>query len=171
MRNMKLHHILTSLVLAAGLALASSASLAHEKEGHDTGMSGRVPVPVHHINTDKGDECVQPEEVMRRDHMKFILHQRDKTMHEGIRTTQYSLKNCVDCHADAKTGSVLGKDGFCESCHRYAAVQLDCFECHSALRETTAGKDGAVTTAPASAVRALDVSQKNVSEPAKGKKP
>jgi len=162
MRIMKLHLILTSLVLAAGLALASSASLAHEKEG----LSGRVPMPVHHINTDKGDECVQPEEVMRRDHMKLILHQRDKTMHEGIRTTQYSLKNCVDCHADAKTGSVLGKDGFCESCHAYAAVKLDCFECHSALREAAS-----ISAPSTSTVRALNVSQKKAGESAKGKKP
>jgi hypothetical protein len=166
MRTVNLHRILTSLVLVTGLALASSSSLAHEKEAHATGMSGRVPMPVLNINTDKGDKCVQPEDVMRRDHMKFILHQRDKTMHEGIRTTQYSLNNCVDCHADAKTGSVLGKDGFCESCHRYAAVKLDCFECHSSMREASA-----TTSSPTSTVRALNVSQKNVSESAKGKEP
>jgi hypothetical protein len=147
-------------MLAAGLILASSSSLAHEKEGHATGVSGRVPMPVHSVNADKGDKCVRPEEVMRRDHMKFILHQRDKTMHEGIRTTQYSLKNCVDCHADAKTGSVLGKDGFCESCHAYAAVKLDCFECHSASREAATAAIPA-----ASPVRAKG------SESAKGKKP
>ena len=166
MRTVNLHRILASLVLASGLALASSSSLAHEKEAHATGVSGRVPMPVLNINTDKGDKCVQPENVMRRDHMKFILHQRDKTMHEGIRTTQYSLKNCVDCHADAKTGSVLGKDGFCESCHAYAAVKLDCFECHSALREAAG-----VAAPSASTVRALSISQKKTGESAKGKKP
>jgi hypothetical protein len=170
MRTVNLLRILTSLVLATGLALASFSSLAHEKEAHATGKSGRVPMPFLNINTDKGDKCVQPEDIMRRDHMKFILHQRDKTMHEGIRTTQYSLKNCIDCHADVKTGSVLGKDGFCESCHRYAAVQLDCFECHSALRDASVLKNGAAT-APPSAVRALNVSQKKASEPAKGMKP
>ena len=83
------------------------------------------------INIFKGDKCVRPTEDMRRNHMKYILHQRDQTMHEGIRTTQYSLKNCVDCHADPKTNSVLGKDGFCASCHQYAAVTIDCFSCHS----------------------------------------
>jgi len=165
MRILNLQRILAGLVLATGLALAASASLAYEKEARATGQSGRVPMPVHTINTDKGDKCVQPEEVMRRDHMKFILHQRDKTMHEGIRTTQYSLKNCVDCHADEKTGSVLGKDGFCESCHVYAAVKLDCFECHSAVREAAAA------VAP-SAARALGAPPQNMADvPAKGKKP
>ncbi len=149
------------LVLCTVLALLSSAAYAA-----DDRKSARVPVPVFKINTDKGEQCVEPEDVMRRDHMKFILHQRDKTMHEGVRTTKHSLKNCVDCHADAKTGSVLGKDGFCASCHAYAAVKLDCFECHSALREAAA-----VAAPSASSVRALSASQKKTGESPKGKKP
>lgn len=71
--------------------------------------------------------------------MDFILHQRDETMHRGIRTSKHSLKNCVNCHADPKTGSVLGKDGFCQSCHAYAAVTVDCFSCHTDKAETQAG--------------------------------
>ena len=74
---------------------------------------------------------MEPTEVMRRDHMKMILHQRDETMHQGIRTVKHSLKNCVNCHADPKTESVLGHNGFCESCHTYAAVTMDCFGCHT----------------------------------------
>jgi hypothetical protein len=165
MHTVNLKHLLAGLLLVTGLALSANPVLAHDKSEQGE-KSGRVPMPVHRANTEKGDECVQPEEIMRRDHMKFILHQRDKTMHKGIRTTQYSLKNCVDCHADNKTGSVLGKEGFCESCHRYAAVKLDCFECHSALRETAS-----VTPTPVSAVRALTVSQKKTGVSSKGKKP
>jgi len=164
MRTANLHRLLTGLWLIGGIALAS-ASLAHEKAAHATGMSGRVPVPVLNINTDKGDKCVEPKEVMLRDHMKLVLHQRDRTMHDGIRTTQHSLKNCVNCHADPKTGSVLGKDGFCESCHQYASVKLDCFECHSAKREAAA------VLSPVSTVRALSTAQQKASLPAKGRKP
>ena len=91
----------------------------------------RVPVPEFGINRDKADKCVEPTELMRRDHMKFILHQRDDTVHRGIRTVKHSLKNCIECHADPKTGSVLGQNGFCESCHQYAAVTIDCFGCHT----------------------------------------
>ena len=72
--------------------------------------------------TDRGDAP---------DHMEMILHQRDETMHQGIRTLKHSLKNCVNCHADPKTGSVLGQNGFCASCHTYAAVTMDCFSCHT----------------------------------------
>ena len=157
------------LVLCTALALLSSATYAADDK-----KSARVPVPAFKINTDKGEQCVEATDVMRRDHMKFILHQRDKTVHDGIRTTKHSFKNCVDCHADTKTGSVLGKDGFCESCHVYASVKLDCFECHSALRETAS-----LTPPPASGVRALSTAQKKAGEPTgstgsrqdKGKKP
>jgi hypothetical protein len=84
---------------------------------------------------EKSGVCVAPTEEMRRDHMKMLLHQRDLTVRQGLREPRFSLKNCVNCHASQKTGSVLGKDGFCSSCHSYASVSIDCFECHSALRQ------------------------------------
>ena len=100
--------------------------------------SGRVPLPV--VRIEKGEACVAPVAEMRRDHMKMLFHQRDRTMHEGVRTTRFSLKNCVECHASANTGSVLGEQGFCSSCHAYASVKIDCFECHTPMRQArTAG--------------------------------
>ena len=100
----------------------------------DTGPRppGRVPLPV--VKIEKGEACVAPVAEMRRDHMKMLLHQRDRTMREGVRTTRFSLKNCIECHASAKTGSVLGEQGFCSSCHAYASVKMDCFECHTPMR-------------------------------------
>lgn len=105
------------LLILAGLAAAVAGPQA----------SAAPPV----IKIEKPGQCVEPTELMRRDHMNLILHQRDQTMLRGIRTNKHSLKNCIDCHASPKTNSVLGKEGFCESCHTYAAVQMDCFECHS----------------------------------------
>ena len=114
-------------VVAAGM-LAVSATLA-------AGTSGAKPAFGPTVKTYKGDKCVEDTDYMRRNHMKVILHQRDETMHRGIRTQKHSLKNCVDCHADPKTNSVLGKDGFCESCHVYTSVSIDCFTCHTAAPE------------------------------------
>ena len=119
---------------AGGLFAAVMAGAAHA----DTTSKKISRVAQPSIIIEKEGECVEPEDVMRRDHMKFILHQRDKTMHQGIRTEKYSLKNCVNCHANSKTNSVLGKDGFCSSCHSYAAVSIDCFSCHTASGEKTA---------------------------------
>jgi len=87
---------------------------------------------------ERGEACVAPTGEMRRDHMNLLLHQRDRTLRQGFRETRFSLKNCVDCHASRATGSVLGKEGFCSSCHEYAAVSIDCFECHTPLRQAQA---------------------------------
>ena len=61
----------------------------------------------------------------------MLKHQRDRTLRAGIRGEPASLNACIECHASKKTGSVLG-DGqaFCQGCHEYASVKLDCFECH-----------------------------------------
>jgi len=95
------------------------------------------------IKIEKAGQCVEPVAEMRRNHMNMILHQRDATVLRGIRTTKHSLKNCIDCHASTRTNSVLGKDGFCESCHTYAAVRVDCFECHSPSPRKTAAANTA----------------------------
>ena len=67
--------------------------------------------------------------------MQMLFHQRDRTLRQGVREARASLKGCVECHAGRESGSVLGKDGFCSSCHSYASVKLDCFECHTPLRQ------------------------------------
>ena len=99
--------------------------------------SDRVPKPV--IDIDKPGRCVEDTATMRREHPDMLKHQRDLTMHEGIRTRKHSLKECVACHASAKTGSVLGEKGFCQSCHEYASVTIDCFGCHASKPKLAAG--------------------------------
>ena len=79
-----------------------------------------------------GTQCVAAPEVMRRDHPAMLKHRRDVTVHRGVRHAPDSLQGCVGCHASAATGSVAqAKTDFCSSCHGYAAVQIDCFECHA----------------------------------------
>ena len=69
----------------------------------------RVPKPV--IEIDKPGKCVERHrDPCGANHMDMLKHQRDLTMHEGIRTTKHSLKECIECHASTKTGSVLGDD-------------------------------------------------------------
>jgi len=85
----------------------------------------------------KGEACVEPTDVMRRDHMHFLMHQRDETVHGGIRGAKHSLVGCIDCHAqlDAQGAAVPvnAKGQFCESCHRFAGARMDCFECHATV--------------------------------------
>ena len=80
----------------------------------------------------KGERCVEDTALMRRNHMRFLEHQRDLTVHGGIRGAKHSLKGCIDCHASKTTGSVAAAPtDFCTSCHTYAAVKIDCFDCHA----------------------------------------
>jgi hypothetical protein len=99
--------------------------------------SDRVPKPV--IDITRPGRCVEDTAVMRREHPDMLLHQRDLTVHEGIRTRAHSLKECVQCHASQKTGSVLGNNGFCQSCHEYASVKIDCFGCHEPKPKPVSG--------------------------------
>ncbi|MCC7327443.1 MAG: hypothetical protein IT521_11640 [Burkholderiales bacterium] len=112
-----------------GLAVACAFAGVAPATAADSTAS-RVPKPTIAITTP--GKCVEDREVILRDHMDLLKHQRVLTVHEGIRTKAHSLENCVACHASRETGRVTGsKDAFCESCHRYAAVRLDCFECHA----------------------------------------
>jgi len=91
------------------------------------------------LDVGKGGKCVEEPKLMRKIHMNLLKHQRDETMHKGIRGQKDSLADCVECHASLKTNSVLGSnEAFCQGCHVYAAVKLDCFECHTSKRKVTA---------------------------------
>lgn len=98
-------------------------------------MKAIAEVPFPTIHEPEGVKCVEPEDEMRRHHMDYILHQRDKTVHEGVRTKKYSLAICIDCHVqpdkDGNIASFESDEHFCSTCHNYAAVQIDCFECHA----------------------------------------
>lgn len=86
--------------------------------------------PKPNVKIENPGQCIAPTAEMRVNHMKMLNHTRDRTLRQGIRGEKASLNGCIDCHASKTTGSVLGKDGFCQECHAYAAVKLDCWDCH-----------------------------------------
>ncbi len=117
-------------LLVLGAVILTTAALAWAGSDDPPKTSG-APKPVI-TKAVKGEQCVESNDFMRRNHMKVLLHHRDETVLEGIRTEKFSLKECINCHASEKTGSVAAsKDDFCVSCHSYASVKIDCFECHS----------------------------------------
>lgn len=92
----------------------------------------------------RGGQCVDDPVFMRRNHMSLLKHQRDDTLHGGVRSGKYSLKACVACHASEASQSVSTDAGdFCQSCHTFAAVKIDCFGCH-ASKPPAAGAQAAV---------------------------
>ncbi len=72
---------------------------------------------------------------MRKNHMDELLHKRDETVIQGIRTKNHSLKACINCHVpEQHEGKELrhsDPEHFCSTCHSYVAAQLDCFQCHA----------------------------------------
>ncbi len=121
------------VMLAAGLLLALPLH------------AGEVASPVIPKAKAKANEeygCVEPLDVMRKNHMNFILHQRDDTMYKGIRTSKYALAECINCHVvpdqDGNYASYDEEEHFCNACHTYAAVNIDCFGCH---RDTPESKN------------------------------
>ncbi len=92
-----------------------------------------IPPPKENYN----DEtlCVEPVEVMRKQHFEFVLDHRDKTVIDGIRTKKHSLIECIECHitanAEGEYARYSEETHFCASCHQFTAVNIDCFQCHA----------------------------------------
>jgi len=89
----------------------------------------------------KGEQCVEPTDVMRRKHMDYLKHHRDDALRRGIRTEKYSLKECIACHVapEEQTQAAPKNEGhFCMNCHEYAGVHIDCFQCHATQPEKSA---------------------------------
>jgi len=82
-----------------------------------------------------GTKCDADPKWMRIWHMRKLVHKRDQTLREGIRTKKFSLKRCITCHAvkdeSGKFLTVKDERHFCRSFHDYAAVRIDCFDCHA----------------------------------------
>lgn len=121
------------------LLLVCLSALSAFAVATDEGVSsGRVPKPV--IPQAQGDRCVADTAFMRRNHMDLLDHQRDETVLEGLRDEAFSLKDCISCHAVKGPGNmpvtVSDPKHFCRSCHDYASVNIDCFQCHASRPES-----------------------------------
>ena len=82
-----------------GFTLVSTSALAE------------TPFPTVHEPSDESLKCIHAEDEMRRNHMNYILHERDETMHEGVRNEPGSLVACIDCHVEPNAqGEIAGID-------------------------------------------------------------
>jgi len=99
----------------------------------------RVPLPK--VPAAKGEQCVRDTPFMRTNHMDLLLHQRDDTVHRGIRPKKTAFNECLTCHAvpgvDGKPVTAKDPKHFCRACHDYAAVSIDCFSCHNSAPDAS----------------------------------
>lgn len=127
------------LLFAVACMLLSGAVLA-DKNWRQNGNSEASGM------AQEGGSCVRDTPFMRRSHFDLILHQRDVTVHEGIRETEDSLSGCISCHVNkddsGKHVAIDSENEFCAGCHTYTAVTIDCFSCHSNVpSQATARKE------------------------------
>lgn len=138
-------------VLAAALLVALAAASAMPALAESGWLAPHPP-------KGKGEHCVADTAFMRRNHMNMLLRHRTEAVRLGVRTQQYDLNGCVNCHAvagpDGKPVSFDSPKHFCRSCHSYAAVSIDCFECH-ASRPEEPGKTAAAVRPGDSEVAAI----------------
>lgn len=128
MNILQLPRILLATFLLAWLTVSFAAA---NYSGPNRDADGNI------VPTPKGQKCVEPTADMRANHMKYLKHKRDKTVHQGIRSKQHSLVECINCHVTPDNDGRIArihddnKQHFCASCHASASVKLDCFECHA----------------------------------------
>jgi hypothetical protein len=88
---------------------------------------------VDQAHGDKTAQCVEPTEYMKASHMQLLQEWRDAVVRDGASEyvngfgvlTEMSLDNtCLSCHSDHSK--------FCDSCHNYTGVTMDCWNCHGA---------------------------------------
>lgn len=115
------------------LLVILAAPFWHGVLAHTGGDSPAIPPA-------KGAHCVRPTQWMIKNHMKLLMRVRYEAVHEGIRHKDESLTGCMNCHvsrlADGKYPSVTSKKFFCNACHEYAGVHIDCFSCHTNRPQT-----------------------------------
>ncbi|HEY0721454.1 MAG TPA: hypothetical protein VGE50_09375 [Gammaproteobacteria bacterium] len=135
---------INKLLLLVSAVLALTLSVPAAAGDSDSSIKPVIPKAL------SGTKCVDDPEVMVRTHMDKLKHQRDLTLREGIRTKQFSLKECINCHVPAGQEAAVqpgeetaasGKSSeghFCMNCHAFAGVKIDCFECHNTRPEKPA---------------------------------
>jgi len=121
-----MHKFLFTITACAMLALPVQV-FADDESAEKPSFAPEIPHP-----TNGSTKCVRSEDEMKKNHMNYILHQRDETMHKGIRTETFALHECINCHVDKNSNVRFGDPRhFCSSCHNYAGVSIDCFQCHN----------------------------------------
>lgn len=119
------------LLLLSVLVLFVNGAIIAEETGRIPGLE----IPKAKGPFSEAQPCVEPLDMIRSQHGSLLKQQRDATMRLGIRTEKHSFVGCIDCHITPDEAgnypSIKTPEHFCNSCHTYAAVHVDCFDCHA----------------------------------------
>jgi hypothetical protein len=119
--------------LGIGLLLSLTVMAAEPTTNNGRVFMPKPPKAKQPVSAEQ--PCVEPIDDIRRNHGQYLKHHRDETVHSGVRTSKHSLVACINCHVTKDIAgnypSIQSTDHFCRSCHSYAAVTIDCFQCHA----------------------------------------
>jgi hypothetical protein len=109
-----------------------------------------APAPIVHPSS---GECIEPVEVMRKNHMTMLYDWRDSVVRtsakdrrwyvnsKGVRFEKSLTRTCLGCHESRRT--------FCDRCHERVSVTVTCFQCHASDHVSyDGGEAGASPEAP-----------------------
>ncbi|KAA0445383.1 MAG: sulfur reduction protein DsrJ [Candidatus Thioglobus sp.] len=116
------------------LALMFTSVFAHGNDGHINLGDKATELKEEGKSRDIHPSLAE----IRKMHPEFLLHKRDQTLRQGIRSKRNSLKACVDCHSSTKNDEYLpinAPEQFCSTCHQKVGTSLDCFACHRTTPE------------------------------------
>ena len=98
---MRAHILAFAAVLGLGLAIVTSIAIAPPALAQEATPATQLATIGPVVPKAQSGPCVRDShEFMRRNHMWLLKHQRDETMHKGMRgKSADSLKKCISCHA------------------------------------------------------------------------
>ncbi len=93
------------------------------------------------VKPTRSQQCIESTEYMKANHMQLLVQWREDVVRNGDRSyvatdgKQYEKSltgTCLSsrCHAN--------KAEFCDRCHDYSYVQPNCWNCHTAPKESNA---------------------------------
>ena len=86
------------------------------------GLFHKPPRPQLVLPTGGDGKCIEPTAFMRTNHMKLLVHARDRIVRGGERLPNMEIESCKNCHKK--------RAEFCDRCHEYAGVKPVCWTCH-----------------------------------------
>lgn len=126
-----------SLLFALLAVFASVGVVARSAADNST------PRPV--LPKAQGETCVEPVETMRALHGAILAATNGSSSTSSL--PKHELSECVACHAQRdKAGAYIPVDApgqFCQSCHSYSAVSINCFSCHASTPKAGVSKQSA----------------------------
>ena len=134
----KAHRII--IFLAVCLCVALAPILANMGRVSARPSSALDTPEIHNL---KVRQCIEPTDFMRVNHMlllkewrnEFVRSGKTEYTNSGGQVYEMSLENgCFSCHSN--------RSAFCDSCHIYVAVDLNCWDCHNGEPKVQGGVAG-----------------------------